>query len=141
MNIKPDRMRKIVTHTTLPESSWVGDRLTVVLRVPPIALRPNGQHGHWQQIRKAKQIAKGTAAFTTRMLLKGQPAPAAVGYTLVYYFHSRMWDDDNAIASCKAYLDGISEAMGIDDGHLRFRELVRNVDRKCPRVEIVMHLK
>ncbi len=124
----------------LPASTWTGNQFTVILPVPVVALRPNGQHGHWRTIRKAKAAAKGLATLTTLQLLAGGPPPCATAYSLVYYFQATPWDDDNAIASVKAYLDGISSALGIDDRHLRFRELIRRADRKCPRLEIIMHL-
>ncbi len=40
----------------------------------------------------------------------------------------------------KAYLDGIAKAIGMDDRHIRFRQLIRNTDRACPRLEIILHL-
>lgn len=49
-------------------------------------------------------------------------------------------DDDNAIASVKAYMDGICEALRIDDASLKFRELIHASDKAKPRLEIILHL-
>lgn len=124
----------------LPAGRLLADRLIIAMPIPPIALRPNGQHGHWSVVRKAKKKARTLALTRTLQALNGQPRPCAVAYTLSYHFAAATWDDDNAIASVKAYLDGISQALGQDDRHFRFRELITAKDTKRPRLEIIMHL-
>jgi hypothetical protein len=143
--VKPAAPKKAKKRTTtpsapLPPSTWKEGKLSIILAVPVVALRPNGAHGHWRAVRKARATAKARATLSTLQVLGGATAPCATAYSLIYYFHSQPWDDDNAIASVKSYLDGISSALGIDDRHLRFRELIRRTDRACPRVEIIMHL-
>lgn len=124
----------------LPAGRLTADRLVVTLPIPPVSLRPNGQHGHWSTVRKARKYAKALANVRALVVLDGKPAPCAVAYSLSYHFAATRWDDDNAIASVKAYLDGIAKALGMDDRHLRFRELLTATDRKCPRLEIILHL-
>lgn len=136
----PAKLRKPGRQVPLPPCRREPGALVIVLPVPPIALRPNGQHGHWSTIRKAKRHAKTLASLRTLALLQGEGAAPASAYSLVYYFHSTPWDDDNAIASVKAYLDGIAKTLGMDDRHLRFRAIHRRTDRACPRVEIHLHL-
>lgn len=51
----------------------------------------------------------------------------------------RRLDDDNAIASVKAYMDGICEALRIDDRNLSFHALIHDRDTKNPRLEIIFH--
>lgn len=148
MNFRPDRFRKVGIparkkariYAPLPPPRWEEDRLVIVLPIPVLAVRPNNGNLHWSKVRKAKKEAKTRATLMTLELVNGRPAPCAVAYSLVYYFEATMWDDDNAIASVKAYLDGICAALGMDDRHLRFRELIRRSDRQCPRLEMVMHL-
>lgn len=123
----------------LPPATLLPGRLIVPLPIPPIALRPNGQHGHWSTQRTARKKAKALANLRTLAALNGK-RPAAVAYSLHYHFHSTRWDDDNAIASVKSYLDGIAAALGMDDRHIRFRELITATDRACPRLEIILHL-
>jgi hypothetical protein len=63
-----------------------------------------------------------------------------VAYTIHYYWPGAHRDDDNAIASVKAYLDGICEAFRVDDKDIRFRQLFHSPAGKRPRVEITLHL-
>jgi hypothetical protein len=62
-----------------------------------------------------------------------------MAYSLRYFWARTHRDDDNAIASCKAALDGICDALQMDDRHLRFRQLIHEKDRACPRLEITLH--
>lgn len=121
----------------LPPARLLEDRLIVPLPIPPIALRPNGGHGHWRVKNRARKDAKATATLAALSALAGT-RPPAIAYSLHYHFHSHRWDDDNAIASVKSYLDGIAAALGMDDRYLRFRELFTATDRHCPRVEIIV---
>ncbi len=123
----------------LPPSLWKPEALTVILPIPSYNMSPNGR-GHWRKTSKLKQSAKVLARLSVLQVLTGNPPPCAIAYTLAYYWPATHRDDDNAIASCKAYLDGIASALGIDDRTLRFRALIHNADRKTPRVEIIMHL-
>lgn len=63
------------------------------------------------------------------------------GYSLEHYFKtSALRDDDNADGSCKAYRDGIAEALRIDDRELRKIALSNlSKDANNPRVEITLH--
>ena len=124
----------------LPPSTWTEESLTIILRVPVLAMRPNGR-SHWFAKAAAVKRARSQAKMITLNLLRGYEPPAAGGYSYRYYFHGVAWDDDNAIASPKAYLDGICDALRIDDKALRFRELIRGTDRQNPRIEIILHLK
>lgn len=73
------------------------------------------------------------------LLLPAQP-PAYTYYSLAFHFpQKRNRDDDNAAASCKAYRDGIADALRIDDSILRFDSLAANIDRERPRLEITLH--
>jgi hypothetical protein len=70
----------------------------------------------------------------------GRKPPKPLEYSLRYHWPtSRRLDDDNAIASVKAYMDGICEALRIDDRTLRFRSLIHDRDTKNPRLEIILH--
>jgi crossover junction endodeoxyribonuclease RusA len=113
-------------------------QLVIVLPIPCIALRPNGQHGHWRTRHTAKKKAKQAARIATLEALNGRPAPAAHGYRLECFFARQAWDDDNAHASCKAYLDGIAEIMGVDDRLFRFQAINKIGYQKHPRIEINM---
>lgn len=124
----------------LPESIWEPGGLTIILRIPPAILSPNGR-SHWFAKASASKRARAQAKLTTLNLLRGYDPGRPVAYSLAYFWPSTRRDDDNAIASVKAYLDGICEAVGMDDRDLRFRALTHEKDRKLPRVEITLHFK
>lgn len=73
------------------------------------------------------------------LLLPTQP-PAFTSYSLAFYFpQERNRDDDNAAASCKAYRDGIADALRIDDSTLRASAApALLIDRTNPRLEITL---
>ena len=123
----------------LPESTWEPAAMTIILRVPAPELRPNGRPPHWRVKHKATKDARAQAKLTTLILLRGHEPPAPVAYSFRYFWAGPQWDDDNAIASPKAYLDGISDALRINDKTLRFRELIRDTDKQKPRLEIILH--
>jgi crossover junction endodeoxyribonuclease RusA len=113
--------------------------MTITLPIPRMKLSPNGRC-HWRTKSKATKAARNFARVTTLQILGGKPPPCPVGYSLHYYWPSTHRDDDNAIASAKAYMDGICGAMGVDDKTLRFRELFHSPAGKRPRLEITLHL-
>jgi crossover junction endodeoxyribonuclease RusA len=112
--------------------------VVIKLPVPPIELSPNGRC-HWSRKQRLTRSAKARASFETLQALNGGPKPCPVGYSLHYYWKSTQRDDDNAIASAKAYLDGICSVLGIDDKNVRFRQLTHSRDSKRPRLEITLH--
>lgn len=82
---------------------------------PDKALSPNGRV-HWSTKARATKTAKIMSAALTRVETK-KPLPWP-RVRLEWAFHPKTahaLDLDNCIASCKAYQDGISLAIGIDD--------------------------
>jgi hypothetical protein len=65
------------------------------------------------------------------------------GYKLEHYFPTlRFRDEDNADGACKAYRDGICDALGIDDKDFcKIALSTRAKDAKNPRVEITIYFK
>ena len=123
----------------LPACSWVGDVLTVPLYIPAYCLSPNGRP-HRRVKHAAGKKARALANLRTLQVLAGLVPPCPLAYSLAYYWPGMARDDDNAIASAKAYLDGICSALGVDDRNVRFRSLYHHKDRACPRLEIILHL-
>lgn len=87
--------------------------------LPDKNLSPNNKNGkHWLSTKKVKEKAKEDAKLLTLEAI--QSANKVYYYetlkiTFIYPTkHNR--DLDNALASCKAHIDGMSEALGIDDG-------------------------
>lgn len=70
----------------------------------------------------------------------GTSVPLVTGYTLTFYLpDARNRDDDNLAAACKAYRDGIADALQMDDSALALAARpVLAIDRKDPRVKITL---
>jgi crossover junction endodeoxyribonuclease RusA len=86
----------------------------IVLPFPAKILWPNGR-GHWaekgRETKKHRLWALG-AALSLRL-----PKPEGrVNVSLtIHPKTAHAIDADNAVASCKAYLDGIAQALGVND--------------------------
>lgn len=125
--------------------------MTIVLPVPDSRIGPNASRGQSRGAAIAKsrriKLARRRAKLATLELLglqyhaKGLPVPAFTGYTLAHFFRTAAFrDDDNADGACKAYRDGIAEALGIDDRQLPKLALSTMAkDAAHPRVEITLH--
>lgn len=108
--------------------------MTITLPLPTKALRPNSRP-HWTQRHRAVKAARHMAQVHT--LAEGLQESGWTHYRITYHWPTprRRWDDDNCIAACKAYLDGICAALGIDDRTLRLAGL-EHVRDKTAGVEI-----
>lgn len=92
--------------------------LALSLPHPERALKPNGR-AHWAQ--KARAVKKARAV--ARMMMRSVMAQNGVaaddvrlrGYKLTWWYKGVCPDVDNCLASCKAYLDGCADALGVDD--------------------------
>lgn len=126
--------------------------MTIVLPVPDRRIGPNASRGQSRGAALAKsrriKLARRRAKIATLELLGLQyhsrdiPVPAFTGYTLAHFFKTTAFrDDDNADGACKAYRDGIAEALRIDDRQLPKLALSTMAkDAANPRVEITLHL-
>lgn len=93
---------------------------TIELPWPGRILSPNGR-GHYHTVARAKKAAKNAAFLLTkgaRIGIVAGDVPVLIKLT----FHpmtKNSVDADNLVASCKAYLDGIALALGVDDSFFR----------------------
>lgn len=110
--------------------------MTITLPLPSPKLSPNGRT-HWRAKSQLTKLHRHRAKLATLALLPGDTRPTFTRYTLAFYFPDRRHrDDDNAAASCKAYRDGIADALGIDDHTLSMAAapaMLHDVEK--PRVE------
>lgn len=120
--------------------------MTITLPIPDKKLWPNNTVGTMGQ-RMAKSAATRKARHAAYLTTYGKITDGRVtgaltfsGYTLAFFYKdARRRDDDNAQASCKAYRDGIADALGVDDNTLRLAALPTfSIDRANPRVEITL---
>jgi crossover junction endodeoxyribonuclease RusA len=91
--------------------------MTVTLGWPSRALSPNAR-SHWATLARAKKAAREEGWIAARYHDGRISAPASAPVSIQVTFtppNARRRDLDNLIASIKAHLDGISDAIGIDD--------------------------
>lgn len=84
-------------------------------------LSPNGR-SHWRTVHTLKQereYAAYYATFTATIETRVEFTPPLVLHFLVAWEKGRKrMDDDNIKASLKSIIDGIADALGIDDKHI-----------------------
>lgn len=117
--------------------------MIVTLPYPDKVLNPNAR-AHWAAIARAKKMARHTAAWLVIDAIgsRSKLAPYAELESLpmairFYPADNRRRDMDNALASLKAALDGISDALGMDDSRFLIMPQMMASDGKA-RVEIVL---
>lgn len=84
---------------------------------PDGALSPNGR-AHYMKKHSAAKSAKTDAFWMTRQAIPTRFKHDGSRLKLTITAHpktARRPDDDNTAGSCKAYRDGIAQALGIDD--------------------------
>lgn len=83
---------------------------------PARALHPNHRAAHWSVKAAATKSARTNAAWATKQAGLSKLDLASLKVTVVYHApDKRRRDADGVLSSCKAYLDGISDVIGIDD--------------------------
>lgn len=93
--------------------------MTVTLSLPPKALSPNSRP-HWAAKARATKAHRGEAFLMTqrevrRLNITIDDDCELLIRPLFLYRVERRRDRDNAMASLKAALDGVAEALGVDD--------------------------
>ena len=96
--------------------------IEISLPFPATQLMPNrARRNHWAVRAQYAQTARGSAKYETLNALPHNDAPTfepQERIPLRLEFHPpdlRPRDLDNCLAACKAYIDGVSEALGIND--------------------------
>lgn len=93
----------------------IGSTATLTLPWPDRRLSPNARV-HWAALAKAKKAAKKVAYYTVEDADIGKiPSDRLLVRYSFFPPSNRRFDMDNLVASMKAYADGISDAVGIDD--------------------------
>jgi len=99
--------------------------MRIVLPWPPKELSPNARPHHMAK-RRALNKARSwgfAAAKEARVSIAAGDVPVILTVTFCPKTRNKV-DQDNAMASCKAYFDGIADALGVNDSLFRFREPV-----------------
>lgn len=137
-----------LTRAPMPPAVVVQGFILLWLPLPARILSPNASRGEsrWRALVKAKAVKN--ARLLARLLMENilthhclSSRQFRAGYSLAFFWPTRAYrDDDNADASCKAYRDGICQALGIDDRHFRKIQLSTHAkDPVCPRLGFYIH--
>ena len=89
----------------------------IELAWPHKDLSPNGR-AHFMAVSRAKKDAREAANWSTRAVkpLGWKHDGSRLTFLITAYPpDKRARDDDNITASCKAYRDGVADALGVDD--------------------------
>lgn len=111
----------------------------VKLPWPARALSPNVRV-HWSVEAKAKKKYRRDCYYATRAAKASASASESVTLSFTFYPpHNRGYDKDNLIAQMKSGIDGIADALGIDDKHFHLGavELGERIEGGVVRVLIV----
>jgi crossover junction endodeoxyribonuclease RusA len=116
--------------------------IKLVFPYPPSGLNPN-KRLHWAQKVKMKNQQKDLGYCVASRFKDEFIGAKTISLLLVFYAESkRPFDLDNALASCKALIDGISKGLNFNDKDFLPITIDRGEpDKKQPRVEIFLDKK
>lgn len=99
-------------------------------------LSPNAR-GHWSKRHRAVKKARADAYGATLAAGIRKVAVDLVQVTTTFFPPDRRnYDHDNLQARCKAYFDGIADAIGVDDKHFRHAPVQAGAPRKHGAVHV-----
>ena len=108
----------------------------VFLPWPDKILSPNARP-HWGALGRAKKKAKADAYYAALAAGLGKIHADEIRVTLSFYPPGAYgYDDDGLSARMKAALDGISQAIGVDDSRFRLGAIVRGPIEKHGMVKV-----
>ena len=106
--------------------------LMVTLLKPNRVLHPNSR-GAWQVKVVPTKRARTYARLVMQSVLKGRTFKPR-GYSLRWYYKGAKPDADNCLAACKAYLDGIADALGVNDKELDVFGIYREHNKELANI-------
>lgn len=95
----------------------MGD-VTFVMPWPPAVLGPNARH-HWRVVAKAKKSLRATAYAEAMRQGAAQMHGKLSAHFVFYPPTRRHYDQDNLLSRSKALIDGLADAIRVDDRHWR----------------------
>lgn len=99
---------------------------------PHMALNPNSRKDRWA-VNHARQMAKTEAYYSTKSVARTFKARPGERFNVAIHAHpaiDRVRDADNLISACKAHLDGIAGALGVDDSRFNSPRVIFHAKRK-----------
>lgn len=116
---------------------------TITLPWFPEAVHPNFRSRmHWAKTRATKQARAAAAAFTRSKEYTAGEKPTKGPLRVTTTFHPRRLghDLDNCQAACKAYYDGIADALKINDREFRHQAPVLGSKSKLGQIIVTLEL-
>lgn len=93
----------------------------ILLPWPPKELSPN-KRLHWRDVHKAKALYRMVAFAMTQKVTKGHIKATKLELELTFHEPTkRKRDMDNMLAQMKAGIDGIADAIGVDDSKFSYQ--------------------
>lgn len=116
--------------------------ITIELPWPHPALAPNRANGkHWAGVAAIKSKAKGDAFLLTKAVSNGLQLSALGKYQVEILFvapDNRRRDLDGLLSSMKHALDGVAQALGLDDSQFRPMVIDRYAGNKPGKVIVTV---
>lgn len=117
---------------------------TITLPLPNKILSPNARPNRYAKAEVTRQ-ARESAKRETYMAKESWGLPYGT-YFVVSLKYIPYWktktkkDDVNLMASCKAYEDGIQDALDQDDSDWQLEKVEHRFDKSNPRLEIIIKI-
>lgn len=115
--------------------------MQITLPFPDRRLSPNTRY-HWRARQEPKRTAREMACFTALQLAQEMSAPLTGELRVAYRIHPpdrRRRDQDNIIASLKSAIDGVCQALAINDS--QFKETVITWGEPVKGGQVVMEIE
>ena len=105
---------------------------------PPATLSPNNR-AHWAAKAKARATSRKAAFCATKEAKATTPLSGPITLSITAHPpHNRAYDRDNLLARLKGALDGVAEALGVDD--VRFVPLPVEIGERKPGGEVLIRI-
>jgi crossover junction endodeoxyribonuclease RusA len=115
----------------------------IILDFPPADLFPNRSKGkHWAVMHKSKATYRESSYWATKQQAGGwKHAGGDLHLTLTFHMpDKRHRDADNCLAAAKAGLDGMADALGVNDSQFQpvviFREYGKKPGKMIVDIEV-----
>lgn len=109
--------------------------MKVIYPFPPNVLSPNAR-AHWSEIARHKKQVRHDGKYLTIVNKVSVTPDQPVILSIVFRPSTKCkYDIDNAFARCKALIDGIADALNVDDSQFLY-QLSRGEPMKGGAVEI-----
>ena len=109
----------------------------ITLSWPPRVLHPNARP-HWAAKARAAKAYRSAAGWATKASGTRVEGKGAIDLCISFYPpDNRRRDLDNMLSNCKSLLDGIADALGVDDSRFTIR-IERGASIKGGQVRVIV---